>query len=176
RKADVEHWRLENKLAPQGRSQRTSRKTGPLSLGFGLALDLALDGLARHLRRGRARLRGFLRARVAHAVLEAAHRAAEIGADVAQLLRAENHQHDDQQDDPVSDAPCTHSFLLLSPREHRTQWFRPTEDMHMHMIHLLMPHPAVVDDGAEAIRRAGFAGKTAGDTEHLAERRLVTGL
>ena len=41
----------------------------------------------------------------AHAVLEAAHRAAEIRADVAQLLRAENHQHDDQQDDPVPDAP-----------------------------------------------------------------------
>src|SRR5260221_5372738 len=47
--------------------------------------------------------------------------------------------------------------------------------MHMYMIHLLMPPPAVVDDGAKAIRRAGFAGESAGDTEQLAERRLVAG-
>jgi hypothetical protein len=48
--------------------------------------------------------------------------------------------------------------------------------MHMDMIHLLMPHPAVVDDGAEAIRRAGFASEATGDGEHLAERRLMGGL
>src|SRR5882672_7297819 len=48
--------------------------------------------------------------------------------------------------------------------------------MHVDMIHLLMPHPAVVDDGAEALGRAGFAGKAPGDDEHLAERRLVAGL
>src|SRR5204863_7052661 len=122
-------------------------------------------------RRGRARLRGLVG--LAHAVLEAAYRAAEVRADVAQLLRPEDHQHDDQQDDPVSDAPSTHGFLLLSTGEHRAQWLRAFENMHVHMIHLLMPHPAVVDDGAEAIRRAGFAGETPGDEEHLAERGLM---
>src|SRR5437016_5820347 len=41
------------------------------------------------------------------------------------------------------------------------------------MIHLLMPHPAVLDDGAEAIGHACLARKTARDQEHLAQRRLV---
>src|SRR5215470_16167667 len=45
--------------------------------------------------------------------------------------------------------------------------------MHVHMIHLLMPDPAVIDDGAEAIRGAGFARETPSDDEHLAERGLV---
>src|SRR5258706_6816831 len=48
--------------------------------------------------------------------------------------------------------------------------------MHVDMIHLLMPHPPVVDDGTEAIGRAGVAGEAPGDDEHLAERRLVGGL
>src|SRR3954470_15347357 len=82
-------------------------------LGFGLALDLALDGLARDLRR-RAGIRR-LAVGFAHAVLESAHRAAKVGADVAQLLGAENHQHDDQQDHPMCNAPSAHnaSYLFL---------------------------------------------------------------
>src|SRR6185503_18445775 len=43
------------------------------------------------------------------------------------------------------------------------------------MIHLLMPDPAVVDDGAEAIGGAGLAREAPREREHLAERRLVRG-
>src|SRR6185295_1315021 len=46
----------------------------------------------------------------------------------------------------------------------------------MYMIHLLMSHPAVVDDGAEAVARAGLAREPSRDDQHLAERRLVRGL
>src|SRR5688572_3909717 len=46
----------------------------------------------------------------------------------------------------------------------------------MHMIHLLMPHPAGVDDGAEAVGGARLARQAAGDREHLAQRRLMAGL
>src|SRR5687767_13538283 len=43
----------------------------------------------------------------------------------------------------------------------------------MNMIHLLMPHPAVVDDGAEAVGGARLARQPTRDGEHLAERGLV---
>src|SRR5688572_20520192 len=45
--------------------------------------------------------------------------------------------------------------------------------MHMDMIHLLMPDPAVIDDRAEAIARTGLARELAGHCQHLAQRRLV---
>src|SRR5262249_2565362 len=77
-------------------------------LGLGLALDFAFDGLRRNLRRGRGLAR--LVAAFAHAVLEAAHGPAQVGPDVAQLLRAEDQHHDQQQDDPVNPAQATHTF------------------------------------------------------------------
>src|SRR5688572_12512544 len=43
----------------------------------------------------------------------------------------------------------------------------------MDMIHLLMPHPAVVDDGAKAVGCARLAREAPGHREHLAERGLV---
>src|SRR5687768_7789422 len=46
----------------------------------------------------------------------------------------------------------------------------------MNMIHLLMGHPAVVDDGAEAIGGAGIAREAPGHGKHLAKRRLMGGL
>src|SRR5690349_2800660 len=48
--------------------------------------------------------------------------------------------------------------------------------MHMDMIHLLMPDPAVVDDGAEPVGGARLARETPGEAEHPAESRLVRGL
>src|SRR3974390_804653 len=50
---------------------------------------------------------------VAHAFLEAAHRAAEIRADIAQLLGAEDEQHDDQNDHPVPNTKRSHDSLLM---------------------------------------------------------------
>src|SRR5258706_13450713 len=148
-------------------------------LGLGLALDLAFDRLARHLR-CRARLGRLVGSALAHAVLEAAHRAAEIGAHVAQLLRAEDQQHDDQQNDPVSDAPAAHISSCSAPRsaslppcQHGPEWARAAEDVHMYMIHLLMSDPAVVDDGAKAVGRSGLAREAPADDQHLADGRLV---
>src|SRR5712664_1154927 len=169
---------LENKKAPRGRLWLPSRPSGLL---LGLALDFAFDRLAGHLRR---RIGGFLAA-LAHAVLEAAHRAAQIGADVAQLLRAEDQHHDHQDDQPMPDAERTHMRLLalrrallparvlFLPLEHRTEGLRAPEYMHVDMIHLLMPHPAGVDDGAKAVARARLPRQAPAHREHPAERLLV---
>ena len=124
---------------------------------------------------GAARGFGRLLAAFAHAVLEAAHRAAKVRADVAQLLGAEDQHHDHQDDQPMPDAERAHMRRppISSSVEHRAQRLRPAEDVHMDMIHLLMPHPAGVDDGAEAVRRALLAGESPGEREHLAERLVL---
>src|SRR5712671_5089211 len=62
--------------------------------------------------------------------------------------------------------PMSVSYLFLCsralafralPLKHRAERLRPAQDVHVNMIHLLMAHPAVVDDGAKAIGGAGFA-------------------
>src|SRR6266581_4670429 len=171
---------LENKKRPEGAS---GCRAGPSGLLLGLALDFAFDRFAGHLRR---RLGSFLAA-FAYAVLEAAHRAAQVGADVAQLLRAEDQHHDHQDDQPMPDAERTHMrllalrrallparvLLLFLPLEHGTEGLRAPEYVHVDMIHLLVPHPAGVDDGAKAIGRARLAREAPAHREHPAERLLV---
>src|SRR5882762_5443371 len=136
-------------------------------LVLGLFLDFALDRLARHLRCG-ARV-GSLVAALAHAVLEAAHGAAEVRADVAQLLGAENQHHDHQDDQPVPNAERTHTRLLFPPLQHRTEGLRPAEDVHMEMIHLLMPLATRVDDRAKTVGGPLFARQLSGERKHLAQ-------
>src|SRR6185437_8196056 len=74
-----------------------------------LLLDLALDGAAL----GGDLAGGLHRLVALHALLEPLHRAAEVGAHVAQLLRAEDQQHDDEHDEPMPDAERTHEDLLV---------------------------------------------------------------
>src|SRR5690348_16331212 len=119
-------------------------------LVLGPALDLAFNRLARDLRRWRGCVSRLVAA-FAHAVLEAAHRATEIRAHVAQLLGAEDQHHDYQDDQPVPNAERAHISLLFPSMEHRPQRLGTAQDVHMHMIHLLMPHPAGVDDAAKAL-------------------------
>src|SRR5688572_21007870 len=77
-------------------------------LAFLLVADLTLDGGAGRGGGDFARgLLGLLGLSL-HAVLEALHGAAQVGAHVAQLLRAENQQHDEQHDQPMPDAERTH--------------------------------------------------------------------
>src|SRR4051812_34863838 len=87
--------------------QGTRREARETSASL-LFLHFAFDRGARGGDRRGARL-VFLAA--LHAVLEALHSTAEIGADVAQLLRAEDEQHDHEDDDPVPDAERTHAIL-----------------------------------------------------------------
>src|SRR3979490_2349182 len=133
---------LGTKRRPGGRLCWGPRRRSGLVLG--LFLDSALDRLARHRRRC-ARV-GSLVAALAHAILEAAHGAAEVRADVVQLLGAENQHYDHQDDQPVPNAERTHTRLLFSPPQHRTERVRPAEGVHVEMIHLLMPYAPGVDD------------------------------
>src|SRR5687768_15347745 len=134
-----------NKRRPQAPLCRTKGGSGLL---LGLCLDLAVDRLAGHLRCGRV---ARLLAAFAHAVLESAHRAAKVGAHVAQLLGAEDQHHDQQDDQPVPDAERAHISLLSVSLQHRAQGLGPAENVHVDMIHLLMPDAAGVDDGAKAV-------------------------
>src|SRR6266568_4268206 len=139
--------------------------------GLRLLLDLGFDGAARHLGRGAALARlvlgGF------HAVLEAAHRPAEIGADIAQLLGAENEQDNQKHDQPVPNAPGTHSVTPSIPLQHRAQGFRAADDMHVQMIHLLSADTSGVDDRAETVGRPLLARQARRHGEDLAEERLL---
>src|SRR5258708_7274743 len=93
-KAEVEHvW-------TRGARRGTQEAPAPGNSALLLVLDLAFDGAG-----GRGDLtRGLLLLLALHAFLEALHRAAEVRAHVAQLLRAEDEQHDDEHDQPMPDA------------------------------------------------------------------------
>src|SRR5438105_5601214 len=69
--------------------------------------------------------------------------------------------------------PIDRSPLL--PREHGAERIGPAEDMHVDMIHLLMSHPTVVDDGAKAVARPRCARERPCECQQLAEHRLVLG-
>src|SRR5262245_30731919 len=70
--------------------------------------------------------------------------------------------------------PITFSLLLLvAPHEHGAERIRPAEDVHVDMIHLLMPHPPRVDDGAETVVGAGFPGQFACQRKHFPQRLVL---
>src|SRR5258706_5296796 len=138
-----------------------------------LVLDLAFDGGA-----GRGKLGGLLRRVLAalHAVLEALYRAAEVRADVAQLLGAEDQQHDDEKDDPVDPAHAAHAILLvrrlaLFLRDHARKRIRAADDVDMQMIHVLTSDPTRVHDGAEAVGGALLAREPPRFRHHLSQYR-----
>src|SRR6478752_5802710 len=86
-------------------SEKPTSNMAARRLALLLFLDFAFDRAA-----GGGDLLVGLRGLVAalHAVLEALDGAAQVGADVAQLLRAEDEQHDDEHDQPMPDAEGTH--------------------------------------------------------------------
>src|SRR5665213_2754519 len=87
-------------MGARGEEPRNARRAPRSALL--LFLDLALDGGAGRRDLAGRRARGLLAA--LHAVLESLHGAPEVGAHVAQLLGAENEQHDDEHDQPMPDA------------------------------------------------------------------------
>src|SRR3954470_5061311 len=127
----------------------------------GLALLLVLDLAFVRLGARGADLAGLRRGGGLvglHAVLEPLAGAAEVGRDVAQLLRAEDEQHDDEDDQPMPDAEGTHGNSPgaagrsgpLFLHDHAGKRVRATEDVDVQMIHVLPSDPARVHDGAEA--------------------------
>src|SRR5690606_31849369 len=101
-----------------------------------LFLDLALESRAR----GGDLAGGLLLVLALHAFLEAAHRATQVGADVAQLLRPEDEEHDDEHDEPVPDAEGTHgnapSRRPLFRRDHAREAIGAADDVDVQMIHV----------------------------------------
>src|SRR3954463_10692627 len=59
------------------------------------------------------------------------------------------------------------------PLEHRSQRLGAAQDVHVDMIHLLMPGTTGVDDGAKALGRAFLARQLARERQHPAERVVV---
>src|SRR5687768_18614366 len=58
-------------------------------------------------------------------------------------------------------------FRLLFPAgEHGAEGLRPAQNMHVDMIHLLMPHPTRVDDAAKALAGARLARQRPGERQH----------
>src|SRR5689334_8141030 len=85
-----------------GRARPRVRESGRRPSGLRLVLDFAFDGAAAQLRWcGGSVVAVLVGRRVLHPVLEPAHRTAEVGADIAELLRAEDEQDDQQHDQPV---------------------------------------------------------------------------
>src|SRR3990172_2777651 len=70
--------------------------------------------------------------------------------------------------------PITTSYrALFPPHEHRAERLRTPEDVHVEMIHLLMPDAPGVDDDAKAVRRPLPARQFPRQRQHLAERPLL---
>src|SRR5574343_466424 len=64
---------------------------------------------------------------------------------------------------------------LLDSFQHRPDRIRPTDDMHVQMWHLLLPHPPGVDDHPETIRATLFHGNLVGLDQHFAEHGRILG-
>src|SRR2546421_9367524 len=67
---------------------------------------------------------------------------------------------------PMMSLACRGGLAL---RDHARKRVGAADDVDMKMIHVLTPHPAGVDDGAEAVRGALLAGETPGAREHFSE-------
>src|SRR2546421_11545460 len=71
---------------------------------------------------------------------------------------------------PMMSLACRGGLAL---RDHARKRVGAADDVDMKMIHVLTPHPAGVDDGAEAVGRTLLAGEPPRPYEHPAEEARV---
>src|SRR5512139_802831 len=159
---------VQSKVQDSSRKACCSLHRGSRTSALLLVLDFGVDGAATFLAFLADLGRIFL-----HAFLQSLHRATQVAADVAQLLGAENQQHDDQNDQPMPDAKATHGVSPVGLTA--LGGFAAAEYVNVKMEHFLAAAASGVDQRLEAGVESLFFRQARCQQQHPAELRLVRG-